>query len=174
MSLVAVALAAGLVAALILGGRVRYLGAVRLRSVGLLLGGGACELAGSHWGDGAAGTAILVAGYLLLIGFALRNAALTGMVLVAFGLCANATVITLDGGMPVRGLPAGINAGARHHGERPGDHLTALADVVHLAPLHETVSPGDLVLSLGVATLVVAVMRPRRPVARSGAPTAAR
>jgi hypothetical protein len=96
------------------------------------------------------------------------------MVLVAFGLFANATVITLNGGMPVRGLPAGATAGARHHGERPGDHLTALADVVHLAPLHETVSPGDLVLSLGVATVVVGLMRPRRPVARPGAPSAAR
>lgn len=174
MSVVALALAAGLLAALILGGRFRHLASVRLRSVGLLLAGAACEFAGSHWGDGPVGTGILVAGYLLLIGFAVRNATVTGMVLVAFGLLANTTVITLNGGMPVRGLPAGTNAGARHHGQRPGDHLTPLADVVHLAPLHETVSPGDLVLSLGVATVVVGLMRPRRPLATSGASSAAR
>ena len=47
--------------------------------------------------------------------------------------------------------PPACRIGRRHHGERPGDHLTGLADVVHLAPLGETVSAGDIVLSLGVA-----------------------
>ena len=83
---------------------------------------------------------------MLLIGFALRNAGLTGMVLVAVGLLANLTVIAVDRGMPVRGLPAGVSDGWRHHGERPGDHLTGLADVVRLTPLGETVSAGDIVL----------------------------
>ena len=62
---------------------------------------------------------VLVAGYLLLVGFALRNAGLTGMVLVAFGLLANLAVIVVDGGMPVRGLPAGAADGPRHHGDTP-------------------------------------------------------
>ena len=47
---------------------------------------------------------ILLAGYVLLICFAVRNAGLTGMVLVAVGLLANLAVIAVDGGMPVRGL----------------------------------------------------------------------
>jgi hypothetical protein len=162
MSLVALALAAGLVAGLLLGGRVRHLATTRLRSVGLLVGGAAAEFAGSRWGSGAVGTGILIAGYLLLLGFALRNAAVTGMVLVAFGLLANVTVIALDGGMPVRGLPAGAIYGARHHGQRPGDRLTGLADVIHLPALGEMVSPGDLVLGLGVATVVVSSMHPAR------------
>ena len=162
MPLVVLALAAGVLGGLVVGGRFRHLTGARLRSLGLLLGGAGCEFVGSRWIAGAVGTGVLVAGYLLLVGFALRNAAVTGMVLVAFGLLANLTVIALNGGMPVRGLPAGADYGPRHHGERPGDHLTALADVVRLAPLGETVSPGDLVLSLGVATVAAGLMRPRR------------
>jgi hypothetical protein len=161
MSLVVVALAAGVLTGLLLGGGVRDLGRVRLGGLGLLAGGAVCEFAGSRWGAGAVGTGLLIAGYVLLIAFALRNAATPGMVLVAVGLLANLTVIAVNGGMPVRGLPAGTTFGPRHHGERPGDHLTGLADVVPVGPLGETVSAGDIVLSLGVATVVVVLMRPR-------------
>jgi hypothetical protein len=161
MPLVVFALASGLLAGLLLGGSVRRLTAVRLRGAGLLLAGAACEFS-TRWVGGAAAAGIMVAGYVLLICFAVRNAGITGMVLVAVGLLANLTVITVDRGMPVRALPAGVSDGWRHHGERPGDHLTGLSDVVPLAPLGETVSAGDIVLSLGVATTVVALMRPRR------------
>jgi Family of unknown function (DUF5317) len=163
MSLVIVALTAGLVAGLLLGGSPRNLTGARLRAIGLLLAGAGCEIL-TRWVGGVAGPAILVVGYLLLIGFAWRNVATTGMVLVAIGLLANLTVITVNRGMPVRGLPPGTTYGWRHHGERPGDHLTGLADVVPLTPLGETVSAGDIVLSLGVATVAVTLMRPsRRP-----------
>jgi hypothetical protein len=103
----------------------------------------------------------MIAGYVLMIGFALRNVAVTGMVLVAAGLLANLTVIAVDRGMPVRGLAAEVSDGWRHHGERPADRLMGLADVVR-TPLGETISAGDIVLSLGVATAVVSLMRPRR------------
>src|ERR1700722_20519325 len=106
MSLVALALALGVLAALLLGGRLRHVAGTRLRSVGLLLGGAVAEFAGSRWGDGAVGTGILIAGYLLLVGFALRNLAITGMVLVAMGLLANLTVIALNGGVAAPGPPA--------------------------------------------------------------------
>jgi hypothetical protein len=161
MSLVVVALTAGLVAGLLLGGSLRNLTGARLRTVGLLLAGAGCEIL-TRWVGGATGAAILIVGYLLLIGFACRNVATTGMVLVAIGLLANLTVITVNRGMPVRGLPPGSTYGWRHHGERPSDHLTGLADVVPLAPLGETVSAADIVLSLGVATVVVTLMRPSR------------
>src|SRR5436190_24150713 len=101
MPLVVVALASGLFAGLLLGGSVRRLAGARLRSIGLLLAGAACELA-ARWVAGAAGAGIIRAGYVLIICFALRNAALTGMVLVAVGLVANLTVIAVNGGMPVR------------------------------------------------------------------------
>ncbi len=162
MSLVIVALLAGVAAGWIRGGRMRYLAGVRLRSVGLLLAGAGCEFVGSRWGSGSVGTTVLVIGYLLLAGFALRNLALTGMVLVAFGLLANLAVIAVDGGMPVRGVPAGAAYGPRHHGVRPGDHLVGLADWVRLAPSSNIVSPGDLVLALGVATVTAGLMRPPR------------
>jgi hypothetical protein len=161
MPLVVVALASGLIAGLLLGGSVRRLAGARLRGIGLLLAGAACELS-TRWVGGNAAAGIIVAGYLLIICFAFRNVAVTGMVLVAVGLLANLTVIAVDRGMPVRGLPAGVSDSWRHHGQRPGDHLTGLADVVSLTPLGETVSAGDLVLSLGVATVVVSLMRPRR------------
>jgi hypothetical protein len=162
MLLVVVALAVGTAAGLLLGGRVRHLAGTRLRSVGLLLGGAVCELAGNRWDAGTVGTGIIVAGYLLLLAFAAHNAAITGMVLVAAGLLANALVIAIDNGMPVRGAPPGATFGARHHGERPGDHLSGLADVIHAPLVGETVSAGDLVLSLGMATVVVSLLRPPR------------
>jgi Family of unknown function (DUF5317) len=162
MSLVVLALLAGLAAGWIRGGRVRYLAGVRLRWVGLLLAGAVCEFVGSRWGSGSVGISILIVGYLLLAGFALRNVALTGMVLVAFGLLANLVVIAVDGGMPVRGVPAGATYGPRHHGVRPGDHLVGLADWVRLAHSGHIVSPGDLVLALGVATVTAGLMRPPR------------
>jgi hypothetical protein len=162
MLLIVVALAAGSIVGLALGGRVRRMADARLRSIGLLLAGAGSEFAGSHLGAGWFGSALLIGGYVLLLSFAVANVALTGMVLVAVGLVANLTVIALDGGMPVRGVPPGASYGARHHGERPGDHLTGLADVVRVSPLGETVSAGDIVLSLGVATVVVGLMRPAR------------
>ena len=161
MSLVVVALAAGVVAGLLLGGSFRRLAGARLRAVGLLLAGAGCEIL-TRWVGGVTGAVILIVGYVLLLGFAWRNVATTGMVLVAVGLLANLTVITVNRGMPVRGVPPGLTYGWRHHGERPGDHLTGLADVVPVTPLGETVSAGDIVLSLGVATVVASLMRPSR------------
>jgi hypothetical protein len=162
MSLVLLALAVGLLAGALLGGRLRNLVGVRLRSVGLLLGGAVCESIGSRWGQGPVGLGLIIAGYVLLLTFAVRNVATTGMVLVAFGLLANVTVIALDRGMPVRGVAPSATFGPRHHGIRPQDRLVGLADVVRLAPFDEMVSAGDVVLSVGVATTVAGLMRPRR------------
>jgi hypothetical protein len=169
MSLVLFALAAGTLVGLACGGSLRRLGEARLRWVGVLLAGAVCELAGSCWGAGDVGDALLIVGYVLLVAFALRNAALTGMLLVAIGLAANLTVIALDGGMPVAGIPSG-HYGVRHHAERSGDQLIGLADTVHLAPLGEIVSAGDIVLSLGVATVMVGLIRPRPRPRRRRAP----
>jgi hypothetical protein len=130
----------------------------------LLLSGASCEFAGSVWGAGWVGNAVLIAGYLMLVIFAATNIATTGMVLVAAGLLSNLVVIAVDGGMPVRGIQPGAADGPRHHGIRPGDHLTALADEVRIAPLGETVSAGDIVISIGAAAAVATLMRPRRRV----------
>jgi hypothetical protein len=164
MSLMVVALVAGFAAGLLLGGRPRYLAGFRLRWVALLVVGAVCAFAGTRWGSGATGTVVMIGGYLLLLGFALRNIALAGMILVTCGLLANLTVIALDRGMPVRSVPAGTAYGVGHHAARPGDRLLDLSDQIRLAPLDTTVSPGDIVLALGVATLIAGLMRPpRRP-----------
>jgi hypothetical protein len=170
MSLVLFALAAGVVAGLVLGGSLGQLARARFAAAGLLLAGAACEFA-SRWVAGPAGAVLLIAGYVLLIAFALRNLATAGMVLVAIGLLANLVVISVDRGMPVRGLPAGSIYGWRHHGERPGDRLTGLADVVRIQPLGEMVSAGDIVLCVGVATVVATRMRPSRRLPLRRAPS---
>ena len=129
----------------------------------LALGAGAlCELVSSLWVGGAAGLALLFAGYAMLVCFAARNVALAGSVLVMVGLVANLTVMAVDGGMPVRGLPPASGFGPRHHGQRPGDHLTALGDVVAVPALGEVFSAGDLLLAAGVATMLVTVNMPAR------------
>ncbi len=149
-------------AGLTLGGRFANLRRASLSRVRILLAGAGCELAGDRWVSGWAGAFVVMAGFLLLLWFAVGNIRLTGMVIVAAGLLSNLTVIALDGGMPVRGFPAAATFGPRHHGERPGDHLIGLADVVHIAPLGEMVSAGDIVLAVGVATVIAGLMRPAR------------
>lgn len=125
------------------------------------LGAGAlCELVSSLWVGGPAGLALLVFGYVLLISFAARNLAIAGSVLVIAGLLANLTVMVTDAGMPVRGLPPASGFGPRHHGMGPGDHLTALGDVVAVPALGEVFSAGDLLLAAGVVTMVVTVNLP--------------
>lgn len=127
----------------------------------LALGTGAlCELVSSLWVGGATGLALLAFGYVLLIAFAARNVAIVGSVLVIAGLMANLAVMIADGGMPVRGLPPASGFGPRHHGMRPGDHLTALGDVVAVPALGEVFSAGDLLLAAGVVTMVVTVNLP--------------
>ena len=127
-----------------------------------IVAGASCELVSSLWLTGDAGLVVLIAGYLLLVGFAARNAAIVGSVLVVVGLVANLTVIALDGGMPVRGLPASSGFGPRHHGARHGDHLVGLGDVVSVPALGEVFSAGDLLLAAGVVTMLVTVRTPGR------------
>lgn len=153
------------------GGRMANLAKSRLRLILLLPLGAALEVAGGFWGLGHAGLWVLVGGYAVLVAFALLNWRVLGMILVAAGLAANLAVFALDRGMPVRGQAPNAHLGPRHHGERPSDQLTGLADVIKLGPIGETVSAGDIVLSLGVATVLLALMRgegsERSPVRRS-------
>jgi hypothetical protein len=170
MWLAVIALAVGGVVGLAAGGRPRHLAGMRLRLPWVLVAGAGCELVGTWWVPDRVGLALLVVGYVLLVSFALANVRLAGMVLVAVGLLCNLVVIAVDGGMPVRGVPAGISDSPRHHGMRASDQLTPLADDLRLAPFGETVSAGDVVLSVGVATTVAgALVRGRRR--RSGDPT---
>jgi hypothetical protein len=175
VGLTAVALLTGCFLGLLAGGRLSLLGEVHLRWWGLLLCGvGLQLLAGPAGLDGRLGTTAVAASYVCLLGFALANRSLGGMPIVVVGLALNATVILVNGGMPVRpeavsavGLdPAELDAGdlgAKRHLEGPDDRLTFLGDVLPLRPLGEVVSVGDLVLAAGVAGLLFRLLRPRTP-----------
>jgi Family of unknown function (DUF5317) len=156
------AIAGGCVAGLAAGGSWNNAAQAPVTGVSLLLAGAACEAVAGWWVSGWTGFALVIAGLVLLLGFAACNLKMTGMVLVAAGLLSNLTVIAINGGMPVRGVPGAATFGPRHHGLRPGDHLTGLADVVHVSWLGQTISAGDIVLAVGVATVVVALLRPAR------------
>jgi hypothetical protein len=146
-----VAVAAGVLGRLAAGRR-----SVRGRPVGLgLLAAGAVAVLAASAGSGRWAVAAVLAGFALLAAFAWSNRARTGMVLAAVGLLANATVVAADGGMPVEGLSAAVASGY-HHGLRPGDRITPLADVVPLPFVGDRASPGDLALAAGAAVAVFA------------------
>lgn len=173
MPLSAIALLAGIVVGLATGGRARHLASVRLRGWWMLVAGVALQVVADRYALGAWATATMVLGYLCLLGLAARNALLAGMGLVAMGVLANLTVVSLNGGMPVRQravLAAGIATpaslaqleyGHRHHAERPGDHLSVLGDVVPIRPLHQVVSFGDLLLAVGVGNVTARALHSR-------------
>jgi Family of unknown function (DUF5317) len=173
VGLTAVALLTGCVLGLVAGGRLTALGEVHLRWWGVLLAGvGLQLLAGPVGLGGRPGTTAVAGSYLCLLGFALANWSLAAMPIVVAGLALNATVILVNGGMPVR--PEAVSAvgldpdeldaadlGAKRHLEGPDDRLTFLGDVLPLRPLGEVVSVGDVVLAIGVAGLLFRVLRPR-------------
>jgi hypothetical protein len=173
VGLTAVALLAGCLLGLVAGGRLSSLAEVDLRWWGALLAGvGLQVLAGPVGLGGRPGTTAVAGSYLCLLAFALANRALVGMPVVVVGLVLNATVILVNGGMPVRaeavaavGLdPArldGADLGAKRHLEGPDDRLTFLGDVLPLRPLGEVVSAGDVVLAAGVAGLLFRLLHPR-------------
>jgi hypothetical protein len=171
MLLALVAIAAGIVAGWLSG---RRLPTRRRRrqwhAVALLVGGGVMVLAGGRALGGTAGLVLLAVGYGLLVLFATANVRRPGLVLVAVGLVANLAVVLTDHGMPVRGLPAGVAAAGHHHGLSSRDQLTALADTIHVAALHETISPGDVLVALGGAVGFFAWLEPRPRRTATGAP----
>jgi Family of unknown function (DUF5317) len=115
------------------------------------------------------GPATLVVSYGLLLAFAWVNRRLPALWLVIAGLVMNVLVIGANGGMPVSAGALEV-AGARpetlagdgtlkHHLMGSDDVLTPLADVIGIPePIGAVVSVGDLLLYVGVAALVVAVM----------------
>jgi hypothetical protein len=135
-----------------------------------------------RFGSGLA-VGLLVASYVLLIGFVWVNRRLPAAPLMLIGLLLNLTVISANHGMPVsaeaiRTVGAKGNAlitgieGTKHHLMTSGDVLRPLADVIPVPPpLGVILSIGDLFLYAGVACFVVFVMlghfdEYRRPRAR--------
>ena len=96
------ALVTGVVIGLASGGRPRYLGRHRLRAWWLVLLGFGLQAATDRFDVGRWGTAMVLAGAAALLLFAALNPNLVGIGVVAVGVAANALVIGVNDGMPVR------------------------------------------------------------------------
>jgi hypothetical protein len=100
------------------------------------------------------GFGILVASYVLLVGFCTGNLLVRGMAVVLIGVALNGFIVTLDQGMPVRIPPDWqrdhVTATVKHHPRVPGDHLLSLTDVIVLRKLDSIISFGDLIIAFGL------------------------
>src|SRR6516165_1803444 len=172
MALTLLALLVGGLIGLCSGGRPRYIAQHPVQAWWLLLLGVVLQLAAARLDLGSTGVenAAVLAGYVCLLTFAALNRSLVGMGIVVVGLAANALVIGINGGMPVR--PAAVEAahvdyGRLHHPEGPGDRVSWLGDVIPARQLHLVVSFGDLILAVGVADVTAHLLhrRGRAPVA---------
>ncbi len=119
------------------------------------------------------GFGILMASYVLIMAFVLRNRRVQGLAIVGVGIFLNIVVIALNQGMPTMDVPeqrgsrevvVPINWTVKHRPESPDDLLPFLGD--HLAfPINRTqpFSIGDVVIALGIVDICFeASRRPRR------------
>ena len=169
MSLVVVVLAVALLVGRLSGGSLERLGALPLRSLGLVGGALAAQLLGTLVGGPAYPVGLAVSAGLV-VAFLARNRRVRGTGLVALGLLANAVVVTANGAMPVSpqaadragvGVLEALVGDQRHELEGPRTRLRALGDVIPVPlPLRpEVVSAGDVLVAAGLGQLVVTGMR---------------
>lgn len=184
MAYAVVAIVLGGVLGLVTGGRLQNLGEHRLAAWWLMPVGVGLQLLGAFraGSDSDTAFALLLASYAALAGFAAANWRIFGMVVVAVGLGLNFLVIAVNEGMPVRRaavIDAGIAANdnevskielkAKHHYETSDDTLMPLADIIPVRPLREVLSVGDVVMSIGIAAAIAALLRkePAHPQAQT-------
>lgn len=182
MTVVVIAVGLGGIAGVLSGGRLANVAGAKLRSLWLLVAGalGQAVVTGSGM-RGVTGLAVVIGSYLALAAFATRNLHLPGMGVVVVGVVLNLAPIALNAGMPVEShaivrariasfdeVPS-LEFGAKRHLAAPGDHLRALDDTIPDWVTHEVLSIGDLVLSAGVAAVVVSLLRTGRGRRRAAA-----
>lgn len=151
----------------LLGGDLRRLAAIRLRSVPLLYAMLAVQVVLTevpHIASHAVGGVVHVATYVGIAVFAWHNRAIPGVVVIALGGMLNGITIALNGGT----LPASASAlRAAHVHLRPSDfansglvahpRLARLGDTMATPPwlpLRNVMSIGDLVILAGVVILL--------------------
>ena len=171
MYFTAVAVVVGLALGLLTGGNLECLGERRFRLPGLLVSGLGVQLLSGRL-SGSAAVAVVILSYVLLIAFCAANLRLVGMGVVLLGLALNFTTIAVNGGMPVRRsavVAAGIadwdeldslDIHEKRHLERPDDDLMAISDIYPVPVLGEVLSFGDIVMSVGVADVLVNLLKP--------------
>ncbi len=184
MLYIVVAVVGGVLVGAATGGRIANLGEAPFRIWPTLVAGIVLQIAAGAI-TGAPGLALVLASYALLLAFAAANLARVGMGLVLVGIAMNLVVIAVNGGMPVRAraiVAAGIaerreiptiEFGSKRHLERRDDRLTFLGDIIPVAVgPGEVLSFGDLVMAVGIADVIVHLMR-RRPALAVSQPAAA-
>jgi hypothetical protein len=173
---VVIAVVLGLVVGLARGGWFTHLGERSFRWVWLLVAGVFLQVLTEvfHLPKTADVVTVLVS-YASLALFAARNLDLAGMGVVAIGLVLNIVPIAVNQGMPVRGSAiieskiasnqaglAHLSFGGKRHLATASDHLMVLSDIVPDPVFHEVLSFGDLAMSVGIAAVVVNLLRPPR------------
>jgi len=168
MRILLIAVAAGFVLALLVGGRFGNLKGRSLRAwfllpLGLALQLAAIGSAGSTWPF-----VLVLLSFACLFAFAVANLGVTGFWMIALGLFLNAFALGLNHGMPI-GRKALVHTGnnasvypALHHVQRSSDKLLILGDVVPISPIGEIVTFGDLILAVGLVDVIVHLMRPAK------------
>jgi hypothetical protein len=169
---IAVAIVAGIVIGLVRGGRFERLAEASFRLWPLLILGIVVQGAAAFTADGA--VPLILASYALLLAFTAVNLVHAGMGVVFVGIALNLVVIGVNGGMPVRAeaiVAAGIveheqipslEFGSKRHLETDDDRLTVLGDIIPVPVAEEVLSFGDLAMSVGVAAVLVNLLRRRR------------
>jgi hypothetical protein len=155
------------------GGRLEGFGYASLKGMPLLAAAVAMVVLarGPAMPPGAAGV-LQGLGYLAALVVLWRNRSHAWTLVILSGLCVNALVIALNGGrMPVSeralagvthgtGPHAGAALDARHSVVGPGTRLAQLGDVVPVGAwgIGTALSPGDLVMAVGLAGFVQGTM----------------
>jgi hypothetical protein len=113
------------------------------------------------------GFGLLIASYVLVFGFALRNALRKGMTVVAIGIAANFLAIVLNQGMAVD-VPndwvatGGVTTTVKHHPQSADDRAQFLTDIIVIRDLDEVISFGDLIMAAGILNLTFHASRKSR------------
>jgi hypothetical protein len=171
---IAVAIVAGVVIGLVRGGRIANLGDVAFRVWPLLVIGIVVQGAAAFTGDAGLGVVLILVSYVLLLCFCVLNLRHAGMGVVFVGIALNLLVMGLNGGMPVRreaivaaGITssfdevAGLDFGTKRHLESDDDRLAVLGDIIPVPVAGEVLSFGDLAMSVGIAAVLVNLLRRR-------------
>jgi hypothetical protein len=175
---------AGVVLGLLSGGRLGALGELRIRHVGLvyaaiLLQAVAFPSGVLPWStpDGVA-RGLWLTSFVLLVGFAVVNRAVRGVVLVFAGLACNLTAVVANGGLmpasPQAIRAAGLTYRLKNNSISTGHpHLGWLTDrwaVPQWIPWGNVFSIGDVLIAAGIFVAIVLAMHGRaRPTTRSPA-----
>jgi len=174
----------GLVLGFLAGGRIAGLAALKLHWTGVILLGLATQVilftdtVAARVGD--LGPLIYVASTVLVLAAVVRNWAIPGMPIVVAGAAMNLAAIVANGGY----MPAGQGAlEALGKAEPtiysnssvvPDPALWFLTDIFALPswlPFANIFSPGDVLIGVGIATVIVVAMR--RPAVATATPAAA-